>query len=464
MPIAHQHEKPYRRTNETARFRCATDHLGERHGWETIEPIFLMIESPTTLSRYDAACRALAEAKSLDEVMEIADKATALKEYYRRAKDRTAEIHMAELRVEAERRWGQMFGEIKSAGLVAKAAPGNQYTGPVPQGDRSTVTLAGLGTDKKFSARAQKLASIPEATFRKRLASARAKAERDAGRVTMDILREVAQEQRRADHAARLFAGGTVDDLDRLVAGGFKFAAILADPPWKFITHNQRGEGRSANQHYRTGALDSIKALPVAQLAADNAVLCMWMVDWCPGAALEVIEAWGFEHKTTAFTWAKQNESGEGWHTHGPGLLDSRQSGGLLACYTRQPGTALCRRAAAYCRSRLEHSRKPDEAHDGIERLTEGPYLELYARRERRGWMTWGDELALNVPDAIPRDPETGNIKEVPFATEPSSVESPRSSNADDGLALPDLLRRGHPACIIGAADDKTSTQGVVSI
>jgi N6-adenosine-specific RNA methylase IME4 len=40
----------------------------------------------------------------------------------------------------------------------------------------------------------------------------------------------------------------------------------------------------------------------------------MWMVDWCPQLALEVIEAWGFAHKTTAFTWAKENGSGEGWH------------------------------------------------------------------------------------------------------------------------------------------------------
>jgi N6-adenosine-specific RNA methylase IME4 len=233
------------------------------------------------------------------------------------------------------------------------------------------------------------------------------------------------------------------------VAGGFKFAAILADPPWKFITRSERGEGRSANQHYRTNDLDSIKALPVAQLAADDAVLCMWMVDWCPTAAIEVIEAWGFTHKTTAFTWAKQNAGGEGWHM-GPGYWTRANPEACWLATCGSPKRLYADVHQLMIAPVMEHSRKPDEAHDRIERLVEGPYLELFARRERRGWMTWGDEIAFRMPDGLPHDPQTREIKEVSPAAEPSSVESPSSPNADDGLALPDFLRRGHPACVIG--------------
>ena len=47
----------------------------------------------------------------------------------------------------------------------AKGSPGNQYTGPVPKKDQSTPTLTDIGIDKKLSARAQKLAAVPEEKF-----------------------------------------------------------------------------------------------------------------------------------------------------------------------------------------------------------------------------------------------------------------------------------------------------------
>jgi N6-adenosine-specific RNA methylase IME4 len=40
-----------------------------------------------------------------------------------------------------------------------------------------------------------------------------------------------------------------------------------------------------------------------------------------------------------------------------------------------------------------EHSRKPDEVYSRIEALSEGPYLDLFARERRPNWICWGDEL-----------------------------------------------------------------------
>jgi N6-adenosine-specific RNA methylase IME4 len=140
----------------------------------------------------------------------------------------------------------------------------------------------------------------------------------DDGKIRPDMTRgdvmAVFKEERRAAHAARTMNGGTIENLHHLASFGFKASAILADPPWKFVTRSERGEGRSANQHYRTEGLDLIKQLPVERLAADDCTLFMWMPDWFVQGALEVVEAWGFKHKTTGFTWAKLNESGEGWH------------------------------------------------------------------------------------------------------------------------------------------------------
>ena len=171
-------------------------------------------------------------------------------------------------------------------------------------------------------------------------------------------------------------------------------------------------------------------ALPVADLAAPDCVLFMWMVDWCPQDALDLIDAWGFEHKTTAFTWAKENQSGEGWFM-GQGYwtranpedcwLATRGHPKRLHADVRQLITARV----------AEHSRKPDEIYERIERLVDGPYLELYARRERPGWMTWGNELPfLLADDAVPQ-----------------KLIAPRRVAAapvvDEVIDLPNVLRRG---------------------
>src|SRR5215203_3404521 len=109
--------------------------------------------------------------------------------------------------------------------------------------------------------------------------------------------------------------GCTVDDLDELIASGYRASVIYADPPWSFKVYSGKGKERSADRHYDTMSLDDICKLPVAKLAGDDCALFLWAVmPELPGA-LRVIEAWGFQYKTTAFVWTKQNRSGEGLFT-----------------------------------------------------------------------------------------------------------------------------------------------------
>ena len=249
--------------------------------------------SSQALSLYDTASHALAEAKNLSEVKDIADRAVALKEYARRAKDRELEVNAAELRIRAERRLGEMLkaSEMHAGGRpkkISKNAPPSHEVVSEP------VRLAEIGIDYHLSERAQKLAVFDESAFGERLQEWRERALTEAPRVTTNLLREQQQTERRAAHAARTFDGGTVDDLHTLAASGFRAGAILADPPWHFIARSDRGEGRSANQHYRTDALDEIKSLPIADLAAKDCVLFMWMVDWCPKARVGSDRGLGF--------------------------------------------------------------------------------------------------------------------------------------------------------------------------
>jgi hypothetical protein len=82
-----------------------------------------MLEKSQTLVLYDNACRALAEAKSVDEVLNIRDKAEAARAYAKQAKNRLMELDAWELRVRAERRLGEVLKEMRRTKLL-KGKPG----------------------------------------------------------------------------------------------------------------------------------------------------------------------------------------------------------------------------------------------------------------------------------------------------------------------------------------------------
>lgn len=376
---------------ELGRSRHWVRHALLRHKLGTPPAII----APTgALSRYEAARQALAEAKNVDEVKDIHDKAEAMRVYGRMAKDVEMEVDAAEIRLRAERKLGLLIVQQKEVVGLNRGAL-RRGTKEEPRDERPT--LADAGIDKKLSSRSQRVAGIADPAFETMIEGVRARMMERNGRVSLDLLKQEKTAKRRAEYEQRTYQGGTVEDLHALAASGFRAGAILADPAWHFVAHSDKGEGRSASQHYNTQALDDILTLPVAQLAGPNCVLFLWMVDWLPTAALEVIDAWGFEHKTTAFTWAKSTKSGDGWHM-GNGYWTRANP---ESCWLATRGHPA--RMNADVRQLIigpvgEHSEKPDEVHDRIERLVGGPYLELNARRERAGWVTWGDELKFKMP------------------------------------------------------------------
>jgi N6-adenosine-specific RNA methylase IME4 len=374
------------------------------------------------LLKYDAARRALAEAVAFDEVKGWADKAEALRVYARQAGDVQLEQDATEIRLRAVRRFGQLELELKAQGLMHQGGrPKAPETGTESEPVSEKVTLSDLGVDKRFSSNAQAVGGIAERAFEAMVERKRAEIARRGGRVGMDVVKEQRDAERRQAHQDRVFSGGKVEDLHKLIASGFKASTILADPPWHFMARSDKGEGRSASQHYTTDRLGEITSLPVRDLAAPDATLIMWMVDWCPKLAFEVIEAWGFAHKTAAFTWAKLTEGHDGSPRFDDVISDRDFHFGQGYWTRANPEDAWLatrgspKRMNADVRQLIihpvmEHSRKPDCVHDRVERLLEGPYLELYARRERRGWLTWGNEIEFKPPESV--DPETGEITE----------------------------------------------------
>ena len=182
------------------------------------------------------------------------------------------------------------------------------------------------------------------------------------------------------------------DDFRVAIPG--KYATILADPPWRFSNRT----GKMAPEHrrlsrYGTLTLEEILALPVAEAAEARAHLYLWVPNALILEGLDVMRRWGFTYKTN-LVWHKVRKDG-GPDGRGVGFYFRNVTELVLfgvrgSMRTLAPG----RRQVNFLKTqKREHSRKPDEFYEIIERCSPGPYLEMFARSARPGWTSWGNEV-----------------------------------------------------------------------
>lgn len=179
-----------------------------------------------------------------------------------------------------------------------------------------------------------------------------------------------------------------------------KYKIIYADPPWGSNTQFGRDKRKGNEQHYPLMTLDDIKNLPVKDIADDNCVLFLWIVDTQLFDAKEIIESWGFSYKTVGFTWVKKTVTGKDhfgvgmWTRKNPEmcLLATKGKPKRINAGVRQLQKHLVR----------EHSRKPDEIREAIIQLCgDLPRIELFARSKREGWDVWGNEVPTEFQKAM---------------------------------------------------------------
>lgn len=183
-----------------------------------------------------------------------------------------------------------------------------------------------------------------------------------------------------------------MEDLLRVVSG--RFGTILIDPPWRFMNRTGKvGPEHKRLRRYSTMSFEEIAALPVGQLALPKSHLYLW----CPNAllleALTIMKAWGFTYKTN-IVWYKVRKDG-GPDGRGVGFYFRNVTELLLfgvkgQLRTLKPGRS---KVNILITRKQEHSRKPDEIYNIIEQCSPGPYLELFARFRRKGWVQWGDQV-----------------------------------------------------------------------
>lgn len=186
-----------------------------------------------------------------------------------------------------------------------------------------------------------------------------------------------------------------------------RYRTIVADPPWPIRWSGGRttaGRSSGSTRTYEKRALpyepmsiEAICDMPVEDLGADDAHLFLWAVDRfvVEGDAARVCRHWDFEPLGWTLVWRKAN----------PGLGRYVRPAHELVVVARRGNARLNEISVpsvfdwpqVYRNGSKVHSAKPEQMQDTVERMSPGPYLELFARRPRYGWHVWGDEVDSDV-------------------------------------------------------------------
>ena len=268
----------------------------------------------------------------------------------------------AEGKLRAERRAGELLGEVVSRGGDPKS---------------HDVTLAGLGLSKHQSSRWQRIAAIPDAEFEAYVAAAYNEARELTTAGALQLARTLSA-SRPADKPPLHVVPDPDAGLPGL--GGAKFTTIVSDPPWQY---DNRGTRNAARKHYETMTVDDVCDLPVEANAADNAHLYLWTTNAFLRDAFTVMEAWGFTYKAH-LVWVKP-QMGMGNYfriSHEHVLFGVR---GSLPTQTKNT-------MSWFEANRGRHSAKPQAFYELVEHSSPGPYLDMFSRARRLGWSGWGEE------------------------------------------------------------------------
>ena len=311
--------------------------------------------SPDPLAVLARASRALERANTVPAIADVRNRAEALRVYARTARlGLEAQNRCAELRLRAEWKAGRLIPALVRRG-----------------GDRRRsrdATLSDLGITKSQSFRWQQLAQLSEAELDEFLNSCILAGREITSGGALSLVRP----------------GGRAARSPEWTDGG-AWRTILVDPPWAFDKTATRG---AAENHYPVMTVEELAALAVSSLGATSGCHCyLWAVNAHLSDAFELLEAWGFQYRTT-ITWCKPGLGVGSWYRGSTEHLLFATKGSLPA---RRADVGTWFEASRTRR----HSEKPARAFEIVESMSPGPYLELFARARRAGWDAWGGELDL---------------------------------------------------------------------
>jgi N6-adenosine-specific RNA methylase IME4 len=318
--------------------------------------------------RLREAEKALEHAVTVHQAKLVADVAAAQEVFAARQKLSQTVIGQAHaLKIHALAKLGELLVDIEKRGPQHSRGGGSKGSKrePLPA---APSTLSDLGLDRKTSMVAQQLAALPAPT-------------RNAIAAKETTLAQARRAVRRTTMRAAPLPDG-------------KYRVLYADPPWHYgnsgVINDSDGYGH-AERHYPPLTIAELCALDVASLAADNAVLFLWVTSPLLAECWPVIKAWGFTYKAS-LVWDKVDHNFGHYVSVRHELLLLCTRGSCLPDHpTPMPDSVL-----TIPRSSI-HSQKPEAFRQLIDQLYDGgadAKLELFARAAAPGWSTWGNEAA----------------------------------------------------------------------
>jgi len=169
-----------------------------------------------------------------------------------------------------------------------------------------------------------------------------------------------------------------------------KYDLIVVDPPWtiKKLTSNQRP--KQVEMDYKVMSIEEIKSLKIGKIASEDSWCFLWTTQKYLWDAKEIIESWGFKYRFL-MNWKKEFGISAGMP-----LFGFRWNSEFILVGTKgkkdlwvkgKPLIPMC-----FSAENIGHSIKPAKFYEIIDPLGEKK-IDLFARKERKGWDVWGDEV-----------------------------------------------------------------------
>jgi len=187
-----------------------------------------------------------------------------------------------------------------------------------------------------------------------------------------------------------------------------KFDIIYADPPWDYGGKMQFDKSSTSKENldlsknifissasfvYPTLKTVELMKLKVEEIAKDDCLLFMWATNPHLEQAIKLGTSWGFQYKTVAFIWNKM--------VHNPGQYTMSY---CELCLVFKRGKIPQPRGVRNVKQLVEaprgsHSEKPLKVLENIELMfPTQSHIELFSRRRREGWVSWGLDLIIDQP------------------------------------------------------------------
>lgn len=332
----------------------------------------------------------VADLEDAATLKECKAQASAITEYLAQKRDGTVDEYNAALKVKA--RVEHRLGEVLSSS-VKRGGKSNGRDVISSRGGSSSPIPDGI--EPKQSSRAQMLASVPWEKIEDRIDASTERNERASiGRIVKEHRQEKIREAG-MNQATTCDEGDLMSGLSALAQAGKSFGCIYADPAWKY---QNQGTRASTDNHYGTMTVEEICALPVEKVASKQSHLWLWTTNgFLVEALTKVMPAWGFEFKAT-YIWVKGQIGIGNYLRNAHEILLLGVRGGLVSVSEEKN----VRSWGEF--DRTAHSAKPEPIRrDVVEKVSPGPYLELFARNIVEGWHVLGNQIdrglyGRNVP------------------------------------------------------------------